>query len=81
MVRETVAIETLAKAATVRMSGLLETVARLPFRLTNSCYCLFEVAPINLEPLSRQPHQYPHRLEKRPSSLTINEEAACCRRR
>src|SRR5271168_4598845 len=35
MVRETVAIETLARAATVRMSGLLGTVVRLPFRLTD----------------------------------------------
>jgi hypothetical protein len=30
-----VAIETLARAATVRMSGLLGTVVRLPFRLTD----------------------------------------------
>ena len=35
MVRETVAMETLARAATVRMSGLLGTVVRLPFRLTD----------------------------------------------
>lgn len=41
MVRETVAIETLARAATVRMSGLLGTVVRLPFRLTSSCYFVF----------------------------------------
>src|SRR5260370_31125623 len=45
MVRETVAIETLANAATVRMSGLLGTVVRLPFRLTQSCYFVFVQVP------------------------------------
>ena len=34
MVRETVAMETLAKAATVRMSGVLATVLRVPLRTT-----------------------------------------------
>ena len=51
MVRETVAIETLARAATVRMSGLLETVVRLPFRLTNSCYFVFFPAGKKEKPL------------------------------
>jgi len=36
MVRETVAMETLARAATVRISGLLESEVRLPLRLTES---------------------------------------------
>src|SRR5450631_329579 len=45
MVRETVAMETLARAATVRISGLLGTVVRLPLRLTNLCYLVFSGAP------------------------------------
>ena len=49
MVRETVAIETLANAATVRMSGLLGTVVRLPFRLTQSCYFVFVQVRNNLK--------------------------------
>lgn len=48
MVRETVAIETLARAATVRISGLLGTVVRLPFRLTETCYfVLFKCKSMN----------------------------------
>jgi hypothetical protein len=47
IVRETVAIETLARAATVRISGLLGTVVRLPFRLTQPCYFVFLQVPKN----------------------------------
>jgi hypothetical protein len=35
MVLETVAMETLANAATVRMSGVLATILLVPFRTTN----------------------------------------------
>ena len=41
MVRETVAIETLANAATVRISGLPESAVRLGLRLTQPCYFVF----------------------------------------
>src|SRR5271170_2716228 len=50
MVRETVAIETLASAATVRISGLLGTVVRLPFRLTQPCYFVFVQVQKNPNP-------------------------------
>jgi len=38
MVRETVAIETLANAATVRISGFPGSLLRLAFRLTGTSY-------------------------------------------
>jgi len=39
IVRETVAMETFAKAATVRISGVLATVFRVTLRATNESYC------------------------------------------
>ena len=51
MVRETVAIETLARAATVRMSGLLGTVVRLPFRLTSFMLLCFVSSAKELQTL------------------------------